>query len=83
MLLLDQEAALAAIPSMLPAEEESRRRALGAIKEVLGARGALSETDRERLDEVTKLFELENGAAPFRKRPVLQPAVEQPLDRAS
>jgi pimeloyl-ACP methyl ester carboxylesterase len=83
MLLLDQEAALAAIPSMLPAEEESRRRALAAIREVLGARGALSETDWERLDEIAKLFDLENGAPSFRKRPVLQPTVERPLDKAS
>jgi hypothetical protein len=81
MLLLDQEAALAAIPSMLPAEEESRRRALAAIRDVLGARGALSATDWERLDEIAKLFDLENGAPPARKRPVLQPTVG--LDKAS
>jgi Protein of unknown function (DUF3141) len=83
MLLLDEDAALDAIPSMLPAEEDSRRRALGAIREVLGARGALSETDWERLDDIAKLFDLESGAPPFRKWSVRQPTVGQPLDRAS
>jgi hypothetical protein len=56
MLLLDSEAALSAIPSMLPPESEVRNKALDLIKRVLGARGELSADDRERLQRITRLF---------------------------
>jgi pimeloyl-ACP methyl ester carboxylesterase len=56
MLLIDQEAAFAAIPSLLPADPETRRSALDLIKRVLGARGELSAEDKKRLDEVVHLF---------------------------
>jgi hypothetical protein len=56
MLLLDSEAALSAIPSMLPPESEARNKALDLIKRVLGARGELSADDRERLQRITRLF---------------------------
>ena len=39
MLLIDQEAALAAIPSTLPSDTETRLKALDLIKQLLGARG--------------------------------------------
>jgi hypothetical protein len=56
MLLIDQAAALAAIPSMLPADPESRRTGLELIRRVLSARGELSAEDKKRLDEVAGLF---------------------------
>ena len=56
MLLLDTEAALSAIPSLLPPEPETRQKALGLIKEVLNALGELSAEDRERLQRVSRLF---------------------------
>jgi len=56
MLLIDQGAALAAIPAMLPADADLRRTALGLIKQVLSSRGELSAEDRRRLDEVARLF---------------------------
>jgi len=56
MLKIDQDAALAAIPAMLPADIETRRTALGLINQILGAKGDLSDGDKERLDEVTALF---------------------------
>jgi len=56
MLLLDSEAALSAIPSLLPPESEVRNKALDLIKRVLGARGELSADDRERLQRITRLF---------------------------
>ena len=49
MLLIDQEAALAAIPSMLPADAQTRLPALDLIKQVLGARGELSDEDEKRV----------------------------------
>src|SRR6516165_5180362 len=79
MLLIDGEAALAAIPSMLPADTETRTRAFDLVKEVLGARGALSEADTQRLEHVGKLFNA--GEVPFRRPAALRH--EGSLDRAS
>ena len=56
MLLIDQDAALAAIPSMLPSDGEARRKGLGLIREVLAARGTFTDADKERFDEVARLF---------------------------
>jgi pimeloyl-ACP methyl ester carboxylesterase len=56
MLLLDTEAALSAIPSMLPPDPEIRQKALDMIRDVLRARGELSDDDRERLQRVGRLF---------------------------
>ena len=59
ILLVDTEAALDAIPSMLPAEAETRRQAFDLIRTTLSARGELSLEDRR-----------ENGSdrQPFRHR---------------
>jgi pimeloyl-ACP methyl ester carboxylesterase len=64
ILLIDGDAALAAIPSMLPPDAESRRVAFGLIRTVLSARGEISGEDEKRLDEVARLFELEGNALP-------------------
>jgi pimeloyl-ACP methyl ester carboxylesterase len=68
MLLIDQEAALAALPSMLPADTEQRHKAFDLIKQVLGARGELSAEDQNRVNEVGRLFGVaEDGSVtPFR-----------------
>jgi len=58
MLLIDEEAALAAIPKLLPDQPETRRAAFNLITQILGARGDLSDQDRERLDRVAKLFDV-------------------------
>jgi pimeloyl-ACP methyl ester carboxylesterase len=63
ILLIDQEAALAAIPSMLPTDVETREKAFGLINQVLSARGELSADDKERISEVARLFGLEGGGA--------------------
>lgn len=72
MLLIDSEAALAAIPAMLPPDTETRRQALELVDAVLRARGELSAEDRKRLDEIAKLFGIdgESGAGPTPLRPV-------------
>ncbi len=71
MLLLDQEAALAALPSMLPSDAETRLEAFDLIGQVLAARGELSEEDKNRLGEVARLFGVDEGGSagrpPFRK----------------
>jgi len=56
MLSLDTEGALAAIPSMLPDDSRSRRKAFDLIKQVLRARGSYSQQDRERLQQIGRLF---------------------------
>jgi hypothetical protein len=62
ILLIDSDAALAAIPSMLPPDLKARRMAFGLIKTVLSARGEISADDRKRLDEIAALFELDGEA---------------------
>jgi hypothetical protein len=63
ILLVDQEAALAAIPSMLPPDTESREKAYVIISQIMSARGELSADDKKRMGEVAKLFGVE-GATP-------------------
>jgi hypothetical protein len=63
MLLIDEQATLAAIPAMLPPEQESRRKAFDLIKEVLSARGEFTAEDRKRLDEIARLFGVDASLA--------------------
>src|SRR3954469_21704671 len=59
MLLLDQEAALAAIPKLLPESMDKRREAFAAIQEVLAASAEISGEVARRLKQVADLFGLE------------------------
>ena len=52
MLLIDPEAALAAIPSMLPPDAASREKAFDLICDVLSARGSHSSEDLKRIRRV-------------------------------
>ncbi|HEY2183642.1 MAG TPA: DUF3141 domain-containing protein, partial [Xanthobacteraceae bacterium] len=72
MLLIDTEAALAAIPSMLPADTKSRRRGFELINEVMHARGELSAEDKDRLLRVARLFELPEEPSAARNLAVVQ-----------
>jgi hypothetical protein len=58
MLLLDQQAALAAIPKMLPQDMEQRRAVFAAIHEVLSVAGEISGETKTRLNRVAQLFGL-------------------------
>jgi hypothetical protein len=66
MLLIDEEASLAAVPSMLPPDAAVRSRALGLIKEILSARGELTAADTERLQRVEKMFDVPAESEPVR-----------------
>ena len=57
LLLLDQEAALAAIPKLLPDDREARRNGLAAIAEVLNASGEIEGEVAERYMQITRLFD--------------------------
>jgi len=59
MLLIDQDAALDAIPGMLPPDLDERRKGLAALREVLSARGELSGEVAERWRRVAGLFGVE------------------------
>jgi hypothetical protein len=69
ILHIDEDAALAAIPSMLPADADTRAEAFGLIRQVLGATGPLSAEDSARLTQVGRLFGVGDGgvATPFRQ----------------
>ncbi len=62
MLLIDEEAALAAIPSLLPQDANERKTALAAIQEVVSAAGALTGEAAARMQRIVGLFE--SGKAP-------------------
>jgi hypothetical protein len=56
-LLLDQDAALAAIPKMLPPDPAERAQLLGAIRAVASAPGELTGERAERLQQIEQLFQ--------------------------
>src|SRR6186997_1740946 len=59
MLLLDRDAALAAIPKLLPANMDERRKVFASIQEVLSASAGISGEAAKRLKEVAGLFGLD------------------------
>jgi len=63
-LLLDRDAALAAIPKMLPAAAAVRAEALARIRQVVSAVGEPSGERAERLARIDKLFQAVEPAAP-------------------
>ena len=62
LLLIDTEAALAALPSMLPADADTRRKAYELIKQVMSARGEFSAEDKERMLRVARAFGVEEAS---------------------
>src|SRR6516165_8222033 len=73
LLLIDPQAAIAAIPSMLPPDADTRHETVELIKQVLSARGELSARDRERLQRVSRQFGLEEGPPISRNLTVVPP----------
>ncbi len=63
MLLMDQEATLEAIPALLPADEDARRKGLAALHEVLSARGDMSGEAADRWRRIIGLFGMDAEAA--------------------
>lgn len=72
ILRLDEEAALAAIPAMLPPDADKREEAYDVIRQVLSVRGELSAEDKKRLNEVARLFGLDRGEPRTRLREVVK-----------
>jgi hypothetical protein len=61
MLLLDQKAALAAIPKLLPDNMDDRRKVFAAIQQVLSASAGISGEVAKRLAQVAELFGVDAG----------------------
>jgi hypothetical protein len=59
MLLIDPEASVAAIPSMLPADPDIRLEALGLVKRILNAPGEIAGEAAERLKRIERLFRVD------------------------
>jgi hypothetical protein len=63
MLLIDQQAALAALPSLLPPDAQTRSEAFNVVRQVMAACGEISAEDEKRLSEIGRLFGIgEEGA---------------------
>jgi hypothetical protein len=63
MLLIDPEAALAAIPDLLPPDDDTRRKAFAVVRQVISARGEIASEVAERLAQIAQLFGVESEAA--------------------
>jgi hypothetical protein len=59
MLLLDEEAALAAIPKLLPASQDERVKVFSLVRHVLSARGEIAGEAEKRLNQIARLFSVE------------------------
>jgi len=75
MLVIDRDAALKAIPAMLPEDREIRQQAFDLIRQVLTARGGLSADDEGRLAEVARLFGAAAGTDSSRQESPGKPRV--------
>jgi Protein of unknown function (DUF3141) len=64
ILLVDTEAALAGIPSMLPPDADTRRKGFDLIKQALSARGAFSDEDNKRMQRIARAFGLDEPTVP-------------------
>jgi len=66
--LLDQNAAMAAIPSMLPDDRDKRAEVLDVIRELVPAAGKITDEQARRLEEVERLFDADRHQGKKKKR---------------
>jgi hypothetical protein len=74
MLLIDQDAAVNAIPALLPDSTEERRKALEILREVLSASGDLTPQVRARLEQVAALFDSDRPKSKLAQMPAPEQA---------
>jgi len=74
MLLIDPEASVTALPSMLPDDPEARLTALDLVKQVLSARGELAGDVAKRLQRIDRLFRADRDLVDVGIAPSLSPA---------
>ena len=63
MLLIDREACLAALPTLVSPDSDTRRKILTLVREVLRSRGPLSGEEEDRIRQLAELFGLDDRAA--------------------
>ncbi len=73
MLLIDPEAAIAALPGLLPEDMDVRRKALALIRQVLAAPGGLSGEAEARMQRIARIFAPDEDAAPAPNLGVVPP----------
>jgi hypothetical protein len=83
ILLIDEAAALAAIPDLLPKEAETRRKAFATLREVLSASGEIHGEVADRLRQMAHLFGLDAGPGKDHKVVGLRPTTKIHGTRAS
>jgi hypothetical protein len=83
LLLIDTEAALAALPSMLPADADTRRKAYELIKQIMSARGELSAEDKERMLRMARAFGVEEASTTVPNLTVVASARKETQAKAS
>ena len=83
LLLIDQEAALGAMPKMLPEDATTRQQALNIAKRVLTACGPLDGEDQARLARIARLFGLTDAAANVENVVPLSPMKSEIQSKAS
>lgn len=83
MLSIDPEAAVAAIPSMLPADIAARQRAFNLICEVLSARGRHSSEDLNRIRRIGSLYGIDGQVSSNGNLAIASNPRNEPQSRAS
>jgi hypothetical protein len=83
ILLVDTEAALAALPSMLPADVDMRRKAFDLIRQALSARGEFSAEDKERMQRVARVFGFDEASTAVPNLTVIASARQETQAKAS
>jgi pimeloyl-ACP methyl ester carboxylesterase len=74
MLLIDPEASVAAIPSMLPADPEIRLGTFDLVKRVLSAPGEIVGEAAERLERIERFFRVDRDLAAVASPAIVPPA---------
>ena len=77
MLLIDEDETLEAIPALLPARAEDRRKGLAILREVVGARGEAEGESAKRLARVVALFNVKGHGSE-----IVRIGIPQPKHRA-
>jgi len=83
LLLIDTEAALAAIPSLLPEDAGTREKAFDLVCQVLRARGEYSDEDRARIERLARLSRVDGQSHPVRSLAAAAGDFELPRAKAS
>jgi hypothetical protein len=83
ILLVDTEAALAALPSMLPPDADTRRKAFDLIRQIMTARGELSVEDKERMQRLARVFDIDEPSTTAPNLTVIASARQETQAKAS